>query len=178
MKDDFAWDVFDDGVLILCFKNKAELDLEEIIKSALLYSQWPRPIKVQVGYLSEHLLPQDHKIMRYVIPITAFDIDPTIVVEILRYKIEIMVFVNIDTVKRSLVQAGFDVNIINERRMIIRGPSRTEMKLLSRPWSWLVYALLTLPSFINNIIKDFEEAERVGPSITRKSFFADFSEVD
>lgn len=157
--ENFAWRVCDDGLLIVCYRRSVEPNLYHILEYALRDTQWASP-SIRFGCLSRHLDPQENDILKYVIPVTSFEIDPSVIVELLLGELEVTILVNVDRVEEMFKKVGFETEVSPEGGIKIKALSGTQLGIRERPWNWLVYGLLTLPSFINMVTSSLVEAER------------------
>lgn len=156
-----AGQVVDNGVLILCYKRFSKAELSRTLQRLLDDAHWEK-VSVRFGCLSRHLNPQDSDIVRYVTPITAFQIDPSIVLDFLVHKLDAMILINLEVLKEMFERAGFKTNIDigNEGEIGIRAPSGTRLQIQGRPLNLLVYGLLTLSSLINIVTSVSVELEK------------------
>lgn len=154
-----AWQVVDKGVLIICHKEYDELKLQCLLGRALHDARWIEA-SVRFGCLSRHADPLDNDILRYVTPITAFELDPSILVDLLVGGLDATILVDVNVVKQMFRATGFETEISIESRMLIKASSGTKLKIAERPWNLLVYGLLTLPCFITLVASSLAEAEK------------------
>lgn len=74
---------------------------------------------IRFGCLSRQVDPQDTDIVRYIIPITAFDIDPGVGVDLLTHELDATVIVNIGVIQEMFARAGFETEIGPEGEMSV-----------------------------------------------------------
>lgn len=159
LETDIAWEVIDDAEIIFCYKPRVEdQELATALAAAVISTGWS-VVEFSFGSLMRQFDPLDDDILRYIIPITAFELEPATLERIVSGEIEVLVWVNIHQLKQAFAARGLEVEIeeghvrfARESREVNGLHIDIEGTCGRRIWNSLVYGLLTVPSFVENVI--------------------------
>lgn len=154
LENGFAWQVLDEGVLILghvvgiddnIYKNAFQQAFED--------AKWV-DASVRFGALSRHFDTLDADSLRFVIPFTAFNIAVSSGLAIICGDVEVIVIVNINVVVDKLTSLGYKTEVSPDSEISILPGDQTgieKVTVASGLWNDLIYGLLKLPMFIDEV---------------------------
>jgi hypothetical protein len=144
------WKQLDARVLVIAYRPKLLANLKDIMAVAISSTGW-KNAKLRIGVLSTHFEESEKASakVRYIIPITAFSLDPEVVASLLVGDLDVLVIVNTTAVVEALREAGLVVTNDDER-VIIEAETAT-LELSERTWNWVVYGLRTVSTLVTSV---------------------------
>lgn len=144
------WKQLDARVLVIAYRPKLLANLNDIMAVAISSTGWKRA-KLRIGVLSTHFAEseKESRKVRYIIPITAFRMDPEVVASLLVGDLDVLVIVNATAVVEALREAGIVITNDNDR-VIIHAETAT-LEISERTWDWVVYGLRTVSTLVASV---------------------------
>jgi hypothetical protein len=150
-----SWQVVENGVILIGWngmdaREAFGLSMSEIIDR----SGWIAP-NVMIGQLSEQFKPIENEILRYTTPITAFEVEAGAVAGLIEGSSDCCVIVDTNVVAKLFAERGYKAEC-DGGRWTVSSNGDWRMELGLNPWNEVLYALETLPSFVNACVKALE----------------------
>lgn len=150
LKRGAMWKQLDARVMVIAYRPKFLANLKDIIGVAISSTGW-KNAKLRIGVLSTHFEESEKESgkVRYIIPITAFRMDPEVVASLLVGDLDVLVIVNTTAVVEALREAGMFVTSDNDR-VTIHAETAT-LEISERTWNWVVYGLRTVSTLVTSV---------------------------
>jgi hypothetical protein len=144
------WKRLDARVLVICYQSQLLPRLRLFIQSALMSTGWT-DAAIRIGVLSRHFdcKEKDSSSVRYIIPITAFEIDPEVISSILVGDLDVLVVLNITATVDAIREAGLNAEYV-DGKVTINAEAAT-LVITERSWNWVIYGLRTVQTLIKSI---------------------------
>lgn len=151
-----AWKQLDASVVVMCYRSHLLPRLQPLIQTALASAGWTAAAAdvradIRLGVLSRHF---DHKEkdsapVRYIIPVTAFEVDSEVISSILVGELDVLVMLNRSAVIAAIKREGLEVEYTDGQVTI--NTEEAQLVLSERAWNWVVYGLRTVSTLIKSI---------------------------
>lgn len=150
-----SWQVVDRGVILIGWsgmdrKEAFILSMSEIVER----SGWIAP-NIMFGLLSEQFQPLENEILRFTTPITAFEAEAGAVAGLIEGASDCCVIVDTNVVAKLFAERGYKAEC-DGGNWTVSSNGDWVMQLGLNPWNEVLYALETLPSFVDACVKVFE----------------------
>lgn len=150
-----SWGVVDRGVILIGWSG---MDPREALVRSMSEiaerSGWTAP-HMMMGLLSEQFRPLENEILRFTTPITAFEVEAEAVAGLIEGSSDCCVIVDTNVVAKLFAESGYKAEC-DGGRWTVRSSGDWVMQLGLNPWNEVLYALETLPSFVDACVKVFE----------------------
>ncbi len=144
------WKRLDASSLVVAYRPHLLANLQDIIGVAVASMGWVNA-KLRVGVLSRHFEEKEKTsaAVRYIMPVTAFRIDPEVVASLLVGDLDVIVIVNETAVVEALREAGMVVT--DEDGCVTIETETASVQISERSWNWVVYGLRTVSTLIQSV---------------------------
>jgi hypothetical protein len=144
------WKRLDARVMVMCYRPHLLPRLQPLMQTALVSAGWANA-SIRFGVLSRHFEYKEKASasVRYIIPITAFEVDPEVISSILNGDLDVLVFLNVTAVVDAIREAGLEVEC--KGRQVIINTEAASLTVSERSWNWIIYGLRTVPTLIKSI---------------------------
>jgi hypothetical protein len=150
-----SWKVVDHGVILIGWSG---MDAREALGLSMIEiidrSGWITP-SIMIGQLSEQLKPIENDILRFTTPITAFEVEAEAVAGLIEGSSDCCVIVDTNVVANLFAERGYKAEC-DGGRWTIGWNDEWVVESGLNPWNEVLYALETLPSFVNASVKALE----------------------
>jgi len=149
------WRVADDGVILIGWHGISEKEaISYCMPEIMNQSGWVRP-KIMMSQLSEQFKPLENDILRFAMPVTAFEVQEAVVADLLDGVFDICMLVDINRVAKMFADRGYPAVCDGGHWKISTGGDWTiEGTLVS--WNRVLYELQTTQSFVDTTTASFE----------------------
>ena len=150
LKRGVMWKQLDARVVVIAYRPRLLANLKNILGVAISSTGW-KQAKLRIGVLSTHFEASEKASskVRYIIPITAFRMDPEVVSSLLVGDLDVLVIVNTTAVVEALREVGMIVTQ-NKDRVAIQTETAT-LEISERSWNWVVYGLRTVSTLVESV---------------------------
>jgi hypothetical protein len=149
------WRVADDGVILIGWHGiTAEEAINYSMPEIMSQSGWVRP-QIMMSQLSEQLKALENDILRFAMPVTAFEVQEAVVADLLDGVFDMCMLVDINRVAKLFADRGYSAECDGGRWKVSAGGDwAIEGTLVS--WNRVLYELESIPSFVDTTIAAFE----------------------
>jgi len=146
----FSWRLFDDCVYVGVINTNVSHN-QNIFLETLRNTNWDEP-KLKISSLGRHFEKNLNRIPPTCLPLTIFSIDTTHGINFLLGNIDAVVVINIKEIVLRLNNMGVNAKINDENDVEVE-TEKTKYIIDDGAWSKLLNELLTVPSFLELLIK-------------------------
>jgi hypothetical protein len=144
------WKRLDARAFVVAYRPHLLANLQDVIGLAITSMGWVNA-ELRVGALSRHFEEKEKTsaAVRYIMPVTAFDIDAEIVASLLVGDLDVIVILNTTAVVEALREAGMVVR--NEDGRVKIQAETASVQISERTWNWVVYGLRTVSTLVTSL---------------------------
>ncbi len=150
LKRGVMWKQLDANVVAIAYHPSLLANLRDIMGAAISSTGWKKA-KLRIGVLSTQFEESEKASakVRYIIPITAFRMDPEIIVSLLAGDLDVMVILNTTAVVEALKNGGMVVTN-DDGRVTVHTETAT-LEISERTWNWVIYGLRTVSTLVTSV---------------------------
>ncbi len=153
--------VVDDCTLVIAADTIQQDVLVPAISGAMSTLGW-NPTEVRYGSLDRHIALRDDEVLTTLIPIMNWPIAHEVIADIALERVTVYVFINVSRLREVAAQAGIPVQPAQDsapRTLALSTIGQSHrLEVGERMWDQLLYELLTVPSFIEQLKRLSESA--------------------